>query len=689
MMFKKFFWATLAGTIISGSVGIFIAYKGGGVYALVAQHLINLAIDTIILAIIVRKPWNFVISFSRLKKLIGYGWKVMLSSALTTVVNSVRNTTIASRYNASDLAHYEKGESLPKIIIGNIDVAIASVLFPTMSNSQDDLVALKNIVRRFVKLSGYIIFPMLFGLFAVSDSLIPVLFGEQWIPAIPYLKIFALVYLFYPLQDAALLSIRAIGKSGAALIIDIIGKSVILISLFALLNLGPLYLTIGFLISTVVVVIINGFAIKKYINYGLFEQLFDFGINLIPSGIMLASVYFLHYLPINQVLVLIIQIVVGIIVYILISALIKNKQFLYLKNTVASFLVRINETMKNSQHFSWSSISVARPILMSLAIVWIIIFHAGIPAPSNTILRILWYIFIDFGGGFGVNIFLILSGLGLMYSHSKTKCYGSFKQVARFYWRRFSRIFISYTIIFVVYYIIKSTQVGGSFVDFIAKFTIYDFFATGFREFWYIHAIALLYLLFPLIAYLYDKVNHNVSLLIILVAFIGIEFLVFYTSKSIYNNIEIFLTRTPCFAVGCYFGYLSVNKKQINLPIYLATFALFIISFVSIFLVIHYHVGDSRTMRYMFFVSSSLLVIFAAPLISMISKKLRPLKWYGQFTLQLYLVHILMYMIFKEQIKWEANPLLMFAVVLIISSIVSFGLYYLEKAIFRVKSTYK
>ena len=327
MMFKKMFWATFIGTVVSGCAGILIAYNNGGVFSLVAQHLINFGLDTILLAFVIKKPWETIISFSRLKVLFKYGWKVLMSSTLTTLVNGFRNTTIAANYQASDLACYEKGESLPKIVIGNIDVAIANVLFQTMSNAQDDLLRLKEIVRKFVKLTGYVIYPMLIGIFCVSDSLIPVLFGEQWIGAIPYLKIFALIYLFYPLQDSALLSIRAIGKSGTALIVDIIGKSVILLAMFLLLNFDPIFFTLGFLASTIVVVLINAVAMKKYINYKFKEQLFDFFINLIPSFVMLISIYFISFIQLDKIIILIIQIIVGIVIYLVFSIITKNKQF--------------------------------------------------------------------------------------------------------------------------------------------------------------------------------------------------------------------------------------------------------------------------------------------------------------------------------------------------------------------------
>lgn len=665
MLFKKFFWATFVGTVISGIIGIIIAYNGGGVYALVAQHLANLTIDSILLAFTIKKPWMFYISFSRLKKLISYGWKVMASSGLTTLVNSLRSTTIASNYDAADLAHYDKGESLPKIVIGNIDVAIANVLFPTMSNSQDDLVKLKEIVRRFVKLSGYVIFPLLLGLFAVSDTLIPTLFGVQWTPAIPYLKIFSLIYLFYPLQDAALLSIRAIGKSGRALIIDMIGKCVILAFLFILLKFGPIYLTVGFLASTVTVVFINAFAMKKYIGYRFHEQLFDFSINLIPAGIMLAAVYFMHYLPINSVALLILQIVTGAIIYIFISAIIKNKQFLYIKQMVTKMIKSAKKTISQSKSFEFSAISIARPVLMGIAMIWIVLFHSGIPAPENPLLRVLYYVFIDFGGGIGVPIFLIVSGFGLMYSNAKRPVYSGFKNWISFMKKRLIKVLIPYTIIFIVYYLIFYLQ-SGSMGDFFAKYTIWEFFKTGFREYWYIHAILILYIVFPLIAFAFDKFKSHITFIILLLSTIGLDVLLSFILPS-YSNIEIFLTRIPCFIIGCYLGKLSLERKRYNLLTLSLTVLVLIASTLLVFLGIHYSFG-THILRYLFSTLSISLVMTLPILLTKIKYKFKILTFIGNNTLYIYLVHILLFCIFSSYT--EINVFLRLVMVLIISLIV-------------------
>ena len=334
MLFKKFFWATFSGTVISGVVGILMAYKGFGAFSLVAQRLINLSIDTIILAFVIKRPILAMVDFLRIKSMLKYGWKVIASSILTTLTDSLRSSVIAKTFSPDDLAHYNKGESLPKIIMGTIDVSVANVLFVTMSDSQDDLVHLKKIVRKFVKLASYVIFPMLIGLFSISDSLVPILFGSQWIPTIPYLKIFCIIYLTYPLQDAALLSIRAIKKSGVTLIMDIVSQIVIVSLLFALVPLGPLYITIGYMVGIFVTVIIGMIMMRKYINYKFYELLFDLLKNIIITGLMFVSVYFLKYIPINKGIVMITQVIVGILSYLVFSKIFKSNEFTYLLSFV-------------------------------------------------------------------------------------------------------------------------------------------------------------------------------------------------------------------------------------------------------------------------------------------------------------------------------------------------------------------
>jgi len=132
MQFKRFFWSTLGGTVASAIVGIFMAYKGMGAWALVVQYLSNLLIDTLVLWFTVKWHPKKMFSFKRLKGLFSYGWKSLISSLIDTVYNNVRQLIIGKLYSSSDLAYYNKGKQLPNIIVTNVNTSIDSVLFPTI-----------------------------------------------------------------------------------------------------------------------------------------------------------------------------------------------------------------------------------------------------------------------------------------------------------------------------------------------------------------------------------------------------------------------------------------------------------------------------------------------------------------------------------------------------------------------------
>ena len=152
---ESFFFATLVGTLVAAVVGIWMAYTGFGVWALVAQQLTNLAIDTILLWITVRWHPDFVFSFERLKGLFSYGWKLLISALLDTVYNNLRQLIIGKKYSKEDLAFYNKGDLFPKAIVGNVNNAIDSVLLPAMSSEQDNRNRVKQMTRRAIKTSTY------------------------------------------------------------------------------------------------------------------------------------------------------------------------------------------------------------------------------------------------------------------------------------------------------------------------------------------------------------------------------------------------------------------------------------------------------------------------------------------------------------------------------------------------------
>ena len=134
MLFKKFFFSTLIGTIGAAIIGIILAYKGFGIWALVGQHLFNTLIDTMVLWYTIEWRPKLIFSFTRLKGLFSYGWKLLISSLIDTIYNDLRQLMIGKLYSAKDLAYYNRGQQFPNLIIININKSIDSVLFPALSS---------------------------------------------------------------------------------------------------------------------------------------------------------------------------------------------------------------------------------------------------------------------------------------------------------------------------------------------------------------------------------------------------------------------------------------------------------------------------------------------------------------------------------------------------------------------------
>ena len=179
-LFKKAFWGSLIGTVLSGVFGVISAYKGLGAYSLVVQSLSDNIIDIILISISIKWFSGLKVSFNIFKGLFNYGSKIFAATLIDRCYNSLTSFVIGKKYTAGDLALYNKGEQMPHLICTNIEGSIEKALFPTMAELQDNKGALKNGIRESIKLSSYFIFPMLIGLMCVGDALMVFLFTEKW-----------------------------------------------------------------------------------------------------------------------------------------------------------------------------------------------------------------------------------------------------------------------------------------------------------------------------------------------------------------------------------------------------------------------------------------------------------------------------------------------------------------------------
>ena len=328
MMFKKFFYATLIGTIISAFVGIGMAYNGFGVWALVGQYLTNSAIDTVMLVILVRWIPQKAFSWVAFKSLFSYGWKILAAGVIDEIYKELRTLTIGKVYSTNDLAYFNKGSSFPNLLMSNVNTAINTVMFPVMANAECEQI--KGIMKRTLKTSTFLVFPMMVGLSLVSKNLVRFLLTEKWLECVPYLQVYCAVYAMYPIITLNKDFIKAIGRSGTYLRMEILKKLIFVIILISFVQYGTIWVAYSMFVSIFIETIINAYPTGKYIHYSWLEQLKDVFPALVNSFIMGGIVYVVGMIGLNSGVELILQVIVGSMTYLAICLFTKSPQLKYM-----------------------------------------------------------------------------------------------------------------------------------------------------------------------------------------------------------------------------------------------------------------------------------------------------------------------------------------------------------------------
>lgn len=336
MLFKRFFFSTLIGTLLSAVVGIVLAIKGAGVWALVFQLLTNTTVDTIVLWITVRWRPKKVFSFKRLKVLFKFGWKMLAASLVHKVVTETSQLIIGKQYSKADLAYYNQGIRFPNMLTSDINTSIDSVLFPAVSRKQNNIEQVKRMTRKSVQVCTFLIAPMLIGLAVCGTPLITLLLGEKWLPCVPYMQIFCFGFLFYPINIANSNAIKSIGRSDHYLIIELIKKAVELGLILTTMWFGTIPMAIGFVATNVIAQIIIAIPNRKLIGYSLREQWMDISIPMIFSIIM-GAILFLVPTDGSSIVLLLKYFVVGVSIYFAFACFFKLPGLTHISSVLKTF----------------------------------------------------------------------------------------------------------------------------------------------------------------------------------------------------------------------------------------------------------------------------------------------------------------------------------------------------------------
>ena len=341
MDFKKLFFSTIIGTIISAIIGIYMAFTGFGVWALVVQILANSFIDTFILFYTIKWIPTFIFSISIAKPLLSYGWKILATDLIGTIFNYLNSFAIGKRYSSVDLAFYTQGKKFTDLIESNVGSSLASVLFPAMSLSKD-YESIINMRRKCLKVLGFIMIPIFMGLFAVADNFVFVFLTDKWLPIVKFIRIYCVVSVLNLIGTTLIQETKAIGKSDMTLKMELLKKPIYIMLLVFAISISVDAIAYISIIYSVVCFIFNLYPVKKYIGFSIKLHMIDLLPSLFISLSMSACVYQIGLFIQNHLCALIVQIFSGIFIYITLSAVTKNDVFIFVFRNLKKLLQKDN-----------------------------------------------------------------------------------------------------------------------------------------------------------------------------------------------------------------------------------------------------------------------------------------------------------------------------------------------------------
>ena len=338
--FRKLFVSSLGAVLLSGVVGIAMAYAGHGVWALVGQQLTSIITLCFIMWFTVKWRPKLLFSLARVKELFSFGWKLLVSGLINVTYTNLSSLIIGKLYPASMLGYYTKGQGFPSLVVSNIDSSLQTVMFPAYAKCQDNRPQVKQIMRRALVTSAFLVFPAMAGLAVIAEPLVELLLTEKWLMCVPFLQIFCAVYALYPIHTVNLQVINALGRSDIFLRLEIM-KRVVGVSVLAVtVPIGIYAMALGMVVTGVISTLINAYPNRLLLDYSFTEQWRDLAPALILSLVMCGVVYSVLFLGLPAWATLVLQIGVGVVVYMGLAWVLGLESLTYVLNTVREYFPR-------------------------------------------------------------------------------------------------------------------------------------------------------------------------------------------------------------------------------------------------------------------------------------------------------------------------------------------------------------
>lgn len=326
--FKTQAKASFAGAILSGVIGISMAYTGFGVWAIVWQQISNLAVITILLWFLSHwKPvWAY--SWKSFKELFGFGAKLLASGLLDTIFKNLYLIVIGKFFKASDLGYYTRAHQFTDFASSNITGIFQRVTYPVLCTIQNDDARLSDVYRRLLKTSAFIIFPLMMGLAAVAKPMIISFLTEKWLFSALLIQVLCFSQMWYPVHAINLNLLQVKGRSDLFLKLEIIKKIITAIMLCITLPLGLIPICIGMIVSSIIALVINTHYTGKLIHLGFLKQMKDLLPTLLLSLATGIIVYLtVTYIPMESWLALTTGVIEGLLLYVGMAKLLKFSEF--------------------------------------------------------------------------------------------------------------------------------------------------------------------------------------------------------------------------------------------------------------------------------------------------------------------------------------------------------------------------
>ncbi len=319
-LFHLRFRISLIGLFISGISGITLAYLGYGVWALVWSAFLGSVANVLTYWYFIawRPKWMF--SWQSVKGLFQFGWKFTVSGLIDTLYCNLHGLIIGKFYSSADLAFVQKGQHIPRLAMESINATLGAVAYPALAQLQDQREVVRNTMRRMIRCSTFFVFPMMTGIACCAGKLIPLLFGDQWLPAIPYVRIACFSFALWPFHTINLQAISALGRSDIFLTLEIIKKVIGLTILVISIPHGVWWMmALGAFVSGLLSVFINSWPNRKLLRYTIGMQLLDVLPTALLCCVMAGVIVPLLWLPIALWLCILLQVVCGALVFLVLA----------------------------------------------------------------------------------------------------------------------------------------------------------------------------------------------------------------------------------------------------------------------------------------------------------------------------------------------------------------------------------